>query len=130
MTTALCAKGPKVGSCLFKNPTLGRKTEVFSGIFFVADKPQLWVILIMGLKNYYFFVADRKASLWAKNCPNFSFFLFVPGNLNYYTPQGVGKTTTRETFFRESFFQENLERTGIKKMFQLFPLWYKMSEVF
>jgi hypothetical protein len=25
----------------------------------------------------------RKASLWAENCPNFSFFLFGPGNLNY-----------------------------------------------
>jgi hypothetical protein len=25
----------------------------------------------------------HKASLWAENCPNFSFFLFGPGNLNY-----------------------------------------------
>jgi hypothetical protein len=30
----------------------------------------------------------RKASLWAENCPNFSFFLFGPGNLNYDKPQG------------------------------------------
>jgi hypothetical protein len=47
---------------------------------------------------------DLKASLWAENCPNFSFFLFGPGNLNYDKPRlWAGKTTARESFLWEIF---------------------------
>jgi hypothetical protein len=32
---------------------------------------------------------DKPEGLLPENCPNFSFFLFGPGNLNYDKPQGA-----------------------------------------
>jgi hypothetical protein len=49
------------GNLNYDKPQRAGKTEVFSGKL---------------KKNY------RKASLWAENCPNFS-FLFGPGRFNY-----------------------------------------------
>jgi hypothetical protein len=97
------------------------------GSYFNYDKPQLWVILIMGRENYY-----RKASLnffralWGgkpegllpETCPNF-FFFFCLGRDPLGTcdkPQLWG----RKNYRKGKFFQGNFALVADRKASGLF----------